>query len=73
MLNMLIMITTVIGLAYWALRLMEDAVQRQEFSRMLAGMLVLSAAAGVFTVYLLMGDYLDYLQRGHDVSALTDW
>lgn len=73
MLNMLITIATVIGLAYWALRLMEDAVQRQEFSRMLAGMLVLGAAGGVFTVYLLMGDYLEYLQRGRDLSALAGW
>lgn len=70
----------VLSLGCWALRLMEQAVQRQEFSRMLAGTLVAVAAGGVLATYFLMSDYLNYLSSGIDwsqnsiveISDLTD-
>ncbi|NJN20687.1 MAG: hypothetical protein HC812_05205 [Leptolyngbya sp. RL_3_1] len=63
---MLILIV-VIALVAWALRLMEQAVQSQEFSLMLAGFLVASSAAAMMTVYFLMGHYVSYVQAGQSV------
>ncbi len=59
--NMLIILAIVILLGFWALRLMEQAFQSQEFSRMLAGTLVAVAAGGVLTCYFLMSDTLQML------------
>lgn len=50
-------LTIVIGLVFWALRLMDRAVENQEFSLMLAGFLVASSAAAMVGVYFLMSDY----------------
>lgn len=47
----------VISLVFWALRLMDRAVENQEFSLMLAGFLVASSAAAMVGVYFLMNDY----------------
>ncbi|MGQ9838823.1 MAG: hypothetical protein ACUVRV_12890 [Cyanobacteriota bacterium] len=58
---MLIILTIVILLGFWSLRLMEQAFQRQEFSRMLAGTLVAVAAGGVLACYFLMSDTLQML------------
>ncbi len=60
-------ILLVVSLGFWALLLMEQAIQRQEFSRMVAGTLVAVAAGGVLAIYFLMSDYIQYLS--HDI----DW
>ena len=45
----------------WSLHLMQEAVNHQEFSLMLAGTLVALAAAAMLVVYFLMGNCLAYL------------
>ena len=57
---MVLILVVVIGLVSWALHLMQEAMDRNEFSLMLAGVLVSSAAAALVGVYLLMGDYMTY-------------
>ncbi|MEB3317710.1 MAG: hypothetical protein VKO39_06170 [Cyanobacteriota bacterium] len=47
------MVAAVIALVAWALQLMQAANDRQEFSLMLAGCMVCSAAVGLSTVMLL--------------------
>lgn len=64
---LLLILVVVIVLVAWALRLMEQAIQSQEFSLMLAGFLVASSAAAMMAVYFLMGDYMVYIQQ----SALS--
>lgn len=59
---MVLILVLVIGLVSWALHLMQEAMDRSEFSLMLAGILVSSAAAALVAVYLLMGDYVAYRQ-----------
>ncbi len=59
-----LIIAIVSGLVIWALRLMDRAVVSQEFSLMLAGFLVASAAAAMVGVYFLMGDYILYVNQG---------
>jgi hypothetical protein len=49
----LLMVATVVGLVAWALQLMQAANDRQEFSLMLAGCMVCSAAVGLATVMVL--------------------
>ncbi len=66
---MILIIAIVIGLVFWALQLMEQAYQRQEFSRMLAGTLVAVAAAGTLTTYFLMSDYIAYLSQGQPSAS----
>jgi uncharacterized membrane protein YciS (DUF1049 family) len=51
----------VILLVAWALHLMQQAVDRREFSLMLAGTLVASSAAAMLAVYFLMGSYIGYV------------
>ena len=48
-----LMVVLVVGLVAWALQLMEAANQRREFSLMLAGCMVCSAAVGLATVMVL--------------------
>lgn len=60
---MICIVTIIISLAYWALRLLEQAYERREFSRMLAAMLVIFAAGGVLTTYFFMSDYIYYLTQ----------
>ena len=43
----------VIGLVAWALSLMQSAIEEQEFSLMLAGCLVCSAAVGLTLVMVM--------------------
>ncbi len=50
-----------IALVAWSLHLMQEAVDRQEFSLMLAGTLVALSAAAMLVVYFLMGQCLSYL------------
>ena len=47
------MVATVVALVAWALQLMQAATDRQEFSLMLAGCMVCSAAVGLATVMVL--------------------
>ncbi len=51
----------VIALVAWSLHLMQQAVDRDEFSLMLAGTLVAASAAAMLIVYFLMGNYVGYL------------
>jgi hypothetical protein len=60
---LLIILIVVIALVAWALRLMEQAIQSQEFSLMLAGFLVASSAAAMMTVYFLMDHYMVYMDQ----------
>ena len=48
-----LMVVVVVALVAWALQLMEAANQRKEFSLMMAGCLVCSAAVGLATVMVL--------------------
>lgn len=43
----------VIALVAWALQLMQAAIDQQEFSLMLAGCMVCSAAVGLATVMVM--------------------
>jgi hypothetical protein len=68
---LLLILTIVIALVAWALRLMEQAVKGQEFSLMLAGFLVASSAAALMGVYFLMGNYLVYMDNAaQQLSAM---
>jgi hypothetical protein len=50
-----------VALVAWSLHLMQAAVNRQEFSLMLAGILVAISAAGVVLVYFLISGYVGFL------------
>ncbi|WP_038005087.1 hypothetical protein ACLM44_05605 [Synechococcus sp. W2B2] len=51
--------SVVIALVAWGLQLMQSAVDQQEFSLMLAGCLVCSAAVGLATVMVMtLNDFL---------------
>lgn len=47
------MVAAVVALVAWALQLMQAAADRKEFSLMLAGCMVCSAAVGLATVMVL--------------------
>ena len=49
----LVMVLAVVALVAWALQLMQAASDRKEFSLMLAGCMVCSAAVGLATVMVL--------------------
>jgi hypothetical protein len=49
----LLMVATVVALVAWALQLMQAASDRKEFSLMLAGCMVCSAAVGLATVMVI--------------------
>lgn len=49
----LAMVSAVVALVAWALQLMQTATDRREFSLMLAGCMVCSAAVGLATVMVL--------------------
>jgi hypothetical protein len=50
-------------LVAWSLNLMQKAFDYQEFSFMLAGILVAFAAAAMLVVYLLMGNCILHFQN----------
>ena len=55
----LALVSIVIALVAWGLQLMQSAVDQQEFSLMLAGCLVCSAAVGLATVMVMtLNDFL---------------
>lgn len=66
---LLLILVVVIALVAWALRLMEQAIQSQEFSFMLAGFLVASSAAAMMAVYFLMNHYMVYMDQTLSVAA----
>jgi cytochrome b subunit of formate dehydrogenase len=77
---MFFILIIVIGLVAWALHLMQEAVQRREFSLMLAGFLVSSSAAALMAVYFLMGHYVGYMAEmahrayvSEQISSSTEW
>jgi hypothetical protein len=49
----LLMVAFIVTLVAWALQLMQSAIDRQEFSLMLAGCMVCSAAVGLATVMVI--------------------
>jgi uncharacterized membrane protein YidH (DUF202 family) len=49
----LVVVVVVIALVAWALQLLQAATDRREFSLMLAGCMVCSAAVGLATVMVL--------------------
>jgi uncharacterized membrane protein YidH (DUF202 family) len=49
----MVVVAVVVALVAWALQLMQAASDRQEFSLMLAGCMVCSAAVGLATVMVL--------------------
>ena len=50
-----------VALVAWSLHLMQEALNRKEFSLMLAGTLVALAAAAMLVVYFLVGNCLSQL------------
>ncbi len=69
---MIFILFIVIGLVAWALHLMQEAVEHREFSLMLAGFLVSTAAAGLVAVYFLMGHYVGYMTDMVERSQLYE-
>ncbi len=60
---LIFILAIVIVLVAWSLHLMQQAVDRREFSLMLAGTLVAFSAAAMVGVYFLMGSYLGYVSQ----------
>ncbi|MEN9245526.1 MAG: hypothetical protein Q6J78_02320 [Thermostichales cyanobacterium SRBZ-1_bins_19] len=56
-------------LLWWSLHLMEQAYRLQEFSRMLAGLLVGLAAGGVMMTYFFMSDYIEFVVHRQLLAA----
>lgn len=69
---MIFILLVVIGLVAWALHLMQEAIQHREFSLMLAGFLVSTAAAGMMAVYFLMSHYVGYMSEMAHRSYLVN-
>lgn len=71
---MIFILVVVIGLVAWALHLMQEAIQHREFSLMLAGFLVSTAAAGMMAVYFLMSHYVGYMsEMAHRSYVMQEW
>lgn len=71
---MIFILVVVIGLVAWALHLMQEAIQHREFSLMLAGFLVSTAAAGMMAVYFLMSHYMGYMSEMAQRSyVMQEW
>jgi hypothetical protein len=58
---MIVILGIVIALVAWSLHLMQEAIDHKEFSLMLAGFLVASAAVALLGVYFLAGTCVTYL------------
>lgn len=75
---MVFILFVVIGLVAWSLHLMQQAIESHEFSLMLAGFLVSTAAAALVAVYFLMGHYVGYMsEMAHrsyvSSDQMTEW
>jgi hypothetical protein len=66
----LVMVGAVVALVAWALQLMQAASERQEFSLMLAGCMVCSAAVGLAAVMVLTITSPGRLEAAHGVMQL---
>ncbi|HEY9753002.1 MAG TPA: hypothetical protein V6C46_08620 [Coleofasciculaceae cyanobacterium] len=60
---LILILAIVVVFVGWALHLMQESVDRREFSLMLAGTLVAFSAAAMMASYFLMGNYLGYVSR----------
>jgi len=69
---MYFIIIFVILLLGWALHLLQQAIERQEFSLILACCMVASSAVALMGVYFLMGNYVGYLSGLPHSSSLAD-
>ncbi len=58
---MIAILLVVVVLVAWSLHLMQEALDTREFSLMLAGFLVATAAAALMAVYFLMSHYFVYM------------
>ena len=70
--KMIFILLVVIVLVAWALHLMQEALDRKEFSLMLAGFLVSVAASGLVAVYFLVGNYVGYMEQMAQRAELSD-
>lgn len=68
---MFLVLLLAIPLVAWALHLMQVAFDRREFSFMLAGALVASAAGALVFVYCLMNSSLGYLIKLDEGSYIS--
>jgi hypothetical protein len=71
---LILLLVIIVSLVAWSLHLMQEALDRQEFSLMLAGTLVAFSAAALVGVYYLMGNYIGYVAQishhpSYDLSA----
>ncbi len=69
---MISILIVVILLVAWALHLMQEALDRKEFSLMLAGFLVSVAASALVAVYFLVGNYVGYMDQMAERAELSD-
>lgn len=69
---MFLILIAVVALVGWALHLMQEATEQQEFSFMLAGILVASSAAALMSVYFLMGNCVNYLTQSSHQPGVFD-
>jgi hypothetical protein len=69
---MIFILVVVIVLVAWALHLMQEALNRKEFSLMLAGFLVSVAASALVGVYFLVGNYVGYMGQMAERAELSD-
>lgn len=60
---LIVILIFVIALVAWSLHLMQEALSKQEFSLMLAGILVAMSAAAMLLVYFIVGNCMGYLAR----------
>jgi len=65
-------IAIVIALVAWSLHLMQQAIDRREFSLMLAGTLVAFSAAAMMGVYFLTSNCLNYFSQSPTINASSD-
>ena len=68
----LLMVVAVVALVAWALQLMHAATDSKEFSLMLAGCMVCSAAVGLATVMVLTMTSPDRLEARGLVAAVEN-
>lgn len=66
-------LAVVIALVAWSLHLMQQAIERREFSLMLAGTLVAFSAAAMVAVYFLMENYLSYVMQTPHYSLIEPY
>ncbi len=60
---LIVILIFVIALVAWSLHLMQEALSKQEFSLMLAGILVAVSAAAMLLVYFIVGNCMGHLTR----------